>query len=307
MIINTGGRTDTVQYYTPWLLERFRQGFVYTRNPLFPSKVIRYELDPSVVDCVVFCSKNYRPILPHLREITDRFHTYFFYTITAYGKDIEPNVPLVDESIETLAALSLAVGRQRVAWRYDPVLLSGKYTVERHLETFRYMAEKLAPHIDRCIFSFVDSYRGSPFRELEDEEKITLAEGLAKIADRYGLPLYTCAEKIDLEKYGIRHAACIDKEKIREIIGYKLDLKKDRGQRKECGCCESIDIGMYDTCVHGCHYCYATASLASAKSRRDEHDPKSPILIGHLQGDETITDREVESSRDIQLSLFDFM
>lgn len=133
MIINTGGRTDTVQYYTPWLLERFRQGFVYTRNPLFPSKVIRYELDPSVVDCVVFCSKNYRPILPHLREITDRFNTYFFYTITAYGRDIEPNVPLVDESIETLAALSLAVGRQRVAWRYDPVLLSGKYTVENTL------------------------------------------------------------------------------------------------------------------------------------------------------------------------------
>ena len=130
MIINTGGRTDTVQYYTEWLLNRFSEGYVLSRNPLFPRKVTRYELTPDKVDCVVFCSKNYRPILPRLHEITDRFHTYFHYTITAYGKDIEPGVPSIDESIETLIALSEQVGKQRVAWRYDPVLLTEKYTVE---------------------------------------------------------------------------------------------------------------------------------------------------------------------------------
>ena len=153
MIINTGGRTDTVQFYTEWLLRRFAEGYVLSRNPLFPNKVTRYELTPDKVDCVVFCSKNYRPILPRLHEITERFPTYFHYTITAYGKDIEPGVPSIADSMQTLIELSELVGRQRVAWRYDPVLLTKAYTIERHLETLEQMAGVLAPHIDRCIFS----------------------------------------------------------------------------------------------------------------------------------------------------------
>ena len=159
MIINTGGRTDTVQYYSEWLLNRFSEGYVLSRNPLFPNKVTRYELTPDKVDCVVFCSKNYKPILSRLHEITDKFNTYFHYTITAYGKDIEPGVPSIDESMETLIELSKQVGKQRVAWRYDPVLLTEKYTVETHLQTFEHMSKTLTPYIDRCIFSFVEMYR----------------------------------------------------------------------------------------------------------------------------------------------------
>ena len=159
MIINTGGRTDTVQYYTEWLLNRFSEGYVLSRNPLFPNKVTRYELTPDTVDCVVFCSKNYKPILPRLHEITDRFHTYFHYTITAYGKDIEPGVPGIEESMETLIKLAGLVGKQRIAWRYDPVLLTKEYTVQRHIETFEKMAKVLSPYIDRCIFSFVEMYK----------------------------------------------------------------------------------------------------------------------------------------------------
>ena len=136
MIINTGGRTDTVQYYTEWLLKRFSEGWVLSRNPLFPNKVTCYELTPEKVDCVVFCSKNYKPILPRIHEITDRFPTYFYYTITAYGRDMEPGVPSIEESIQTLAELSEKVGKGRVAWRYDPVLLTDTYTAERHFETF---------------------------------------------------------------------------------------------------------------------------------------------------------------------------
>ena len=144
MIINTGGRTDTVQYYTDWLLNRFSEGYVLARNPLFPNKVNRYELTPDRVDCVVFCSKNYKPILPRLHEITDRFHTYFHYTITAYGKDIEPGVPSIEESMQTLIELSKLAGKQRVAWRYDPVLLTPEHTVETHLESFERMAPSAA-------------------------------------------------------------------------------------------------------------------------------------------------------------------
>ena len=159
MIINTGGRTDTVQYFSDWLLKRFAEGYVLSRNPLFPDKVTRWELDPEVVDCVVFCSKNYRPILPRIREITDRFPAYCHYTITAYGRDVEPGVPDIEESMETLAELASIVGPKRVAWRYDPVLLTKTYTIERHKDTFARMAERLAPHIDRCIFSFVEMYK----------------------------------------------------------------------------------------------------------------------------------------------------
>ena len=159
MIVNTGARTDTVQYYTDWLLRRFAEGYVLSRNPLFPNKVTRYELTPEKVDCVVFCSKNYAPILPRLHEITERFPTYFYYTITAYGKDVEPGVPSIEQSMETLMALSRQVGKGRVAWRYDPVLLTRKYTINRHMETFERMAATLAPHIDRCIFSFVEMYK----------------------------------------------------------------------------------------------------------------------------------------------------
>lgn len=117
MIINTGERTDTVQYYTEWLLNRFSQGYVLSRNPLFPNKVSRYELTSDMVDCVVFCSKNYKPILSRLHEITDRFPTYFYYTITAYGKDIEPGVPDIEESMQTLIQLSKLTRKQRIAWR----------------------------------------------------------------------------------------------------------------------------------------------------------------------------------------------
>lgn len=115
MIINTGGRTDTVNYYSDWLLKRFEEGYVYSRNPLFQNHITKYTLDPSVVDCMVFCSKNYRPILPELHRITDRFNGFCHYTITAYGKDVEPNVPNIDRSIDTLVELSEKVGSKHLA------------------------------------------------------------------------------------------------------------------------------------------------------------------------------------------------
>ena len=128
-------------------------------NPLVPNKGTGYELTPEQVECVVFCAKNYAPILPRLHEITDRFPTYFYYTITAYGRDIEPGVPSLEASMETLLQLSRQVGRQRLAWRYDPVLLTETYTIQRHLDTVAHMAETLTPYVDRGIFSFVERYK----------------------------------------------------------------------------------------------------------------------------------------------------
>ena len=130
MIINTGGRTDTVGNYTEWLLRRFSEGYVLSRNPLFPNKVSRYELTPDKVDCVVFCSKNYSPILPRLHEITDKFNTYFHYTITAYGKDTEPGAPSTEDSIRTLIQLANQVGKQRV--RGDTTLFCSPKNIPYH-------------------------------------------------------------------------------------------------------------------------------------------------------------------------------
>ena len=213
MILNTGGRTDTVQYFTPWLLKRFEEGYVLSRNPMFPQKVTRYELTPEKVDCVVFCSKNYKPMLKDIVKITDKFNTYFYYTITAYGKDVEPGVPSIEESIKTLKELSRIVGKQRLAWRYDPVLLTEKYTIAKHLETFDVMAKEITPYVDRCIFSFVEMYKKLQTNMPElipmtEEDKKELAKGMGKIAKKYGLYLQTCAAKEKYEEFGIHDSGC---------------------------------------------------------------------------------------------------
>lgn len=293
MIINTGGRTDTVQYYTEWLLARFSEGYVLSRNPLFPSKVTRYELSPDKVDCVVFCSKNYRPILPRLSEITDRFNTYFYYTITAYEKDIEPGVPSISESIKTLKELSKLVGKKRLAWRYDPVLLTQKYTIDRHLKTFEQMAKELAPYIDRCIFSFVEIYKKVEFNmpeiiPLSIADMNALARELGSIANKYGIFLQTCGTNESFAQYGIRQSGCITLNILGNANNLKFKNLKHKGMRHGCHCIESRDIGAYDTCLNGCKYCYANQSPKKALENFKFHDPASPLLLGHIKPEDTI-------------------
>lgn len=293
MIINTGGRTDTVQYYTKWLLKRFEEGYVYSRNPLFPNKVTRYELTPDRVDCVVFCSKNYKPILPYITQITDRFHTYFHYTITAYGMDVESGVPSIEESLDTLITLSQLVGKQKVAWRYDPVLLTEKYTIQTHLESFEHMAKKLSPHIDRCIFSFVEMYKKLEYNmpeliPLTDADKQQLAEGLGRIAAKYGLYIQTCGTNGDFQEYGIHPSGCMTLEIFGGANGILFRDLKHKGMRQGCHCIESRDIGAYDTCMNGCKYCYANKRTEKAFENFKYHDPDSPLLLGHLKDTDTV-------------------
>lgn len=290
MILNTGARTDTVQ----WLLKRFEEGYVYARNPLFPNKVVKYELSPEKIDLVMFCSKNYKPILPRLHEITDKYRTYFNYTVTAYGKDVEPLVPSVDESIETLIALSKQVGKQRVAWRYDPVLLTDKYTIEVHAKTFEYMAEKLAPYIDRYIFSFVEMYKKLKTNmpeivPLTETDKNHIAEILGSIANKYGIHIQTCGTNGDYSQYGIRSSGCATLEILGAANGCEFKNLKHKGLREGCHCIESRDIGAYDTCLNGCKYCYANKNPKKAKDNYKLHNPDSPLLLGDLQSFDEVT------------------
>ena len=312
MIINTGGRTDTVQYYSEWLLRRFEEGYALSRNPLFPRKISRLGLSPDVVDCVVFCSKNYRPILPRLHEITDRFNSYCYYTITAYGRDVEPGVPPIDESMQTLIELAGIVGRQRVAWRYDPVLLTKTYTVERHLETFDRMARTLAPHIDRCIFSFVEIYEKVKFNMpelvmLTEESMDKLARGMGEIAAKYGIYLQTCGTDGDFSRYGIHSSGCMTLDILGAANNVEFRTLKHKGMRHGCHCIESRDIGAYDTCPNGCKYCYANKDPRKAAENFKLHDPTSPLLLGSARPDDEITQATQRSflAKEQQLGLFD--
>ena len=288
MIINTGGRTDTVQYYTKWLLKRFEEGYVYSRNPLFPNKVTRYDLTPDKVDGIQFCSKNYEPILAELPKIISRFSTYFHYTITAYGRDVEPGVPPIEKSINTLKKLSAIVGKQRVAWRYDPVLLTKKYTVQSHLETFERMAKVLVPCVDRCIFSFVEMYKKLETNmpeliPLTDRDKDRLARGLGEIAAKYGLYIQICGTNDDYSHYGIHPSGCMTLEIMGKANGIAFRNLKHKGMRQGCHCIENRDIGAYDTCMNGCKYCYANKHPDKAVENYKVHDPDSPLLLGHLK------------------------
>ena len=288
MILNISGRTDIVHHYSDWLFKRFEEGWVLSRNSLFQNSVRRYELSPDTIDCLIFGSKNYAPVLERIHEITERFNTYFYYTITAYGRDIEPGVPDIDTSIDTLLKLSEIVGPRRVAWRYDPILLTEKYTVARHLETFEYIAGRLSGHIDRCIFSFVEMYSKHKTNlpqliPLTASDMDAAASGLGVIAAKCGILLQTCGPEENYARYGIETSGCV----TLDILGRANDLQfrkmKHKGFREGCHCIESRDIGALNSCPNGCKYCYANKDADLPRANYALHDPESPLLIGQLK------------------------
>lgn len=288
MLLNISGRTDIVNYYSDWLFKRFAAGFAYSRNSLFQNSVRRYELTPEKVDCIIFGSKNYTPVLDRIHLITERFNSYFNYTITAYGKDIEPGVPDMETSIETLIALAKIVGAWRLAWRYDPVLLTEKYTVTRHIETFDHIAGRLAGHIDRCIFSFVEMYKKheSNLPELipiTPGEMDAIAGGLGAIAKKRGIRLQTCGPEENYARYGIETSGCVTLAMLAKANGLQFRNLKHNGFRKGCHCIESRDLGALNSCLNGCKYCYANKNAELPHENYKRHDPDSPLLLGQLK------------------------
>ena len=309
MILNTGGRTDTVQYYSEWLLNRFREGYMLSRNPLFPNTINRIELSPELIDVVVFCSKDYSPILSRLHEISDRFNCYYHYTITAYGTDIEPRVPGIAQSIETLKRLSAQVGKEKIAWRYDPVLLTPKYTIERHFETFDRMARELTPYVSRCIFSFVEMYKKletnmPELQPISEDDKLRLAEGLGAIAKRHGLYLQTCATVGDYGRFGIHKSGCMTTEIFSEALGLRFKKTAHKGNRAGCACMESRGVGDYNSCPNGCRYCYANKDPQKALENYRHHNPDSPLLLGEVLPTDTVKPSRQVSLLDREMELF---
>lgn len=307
MIVSASRRTDIPAYYSQWLLDRLREGYVLIPHPRNARRLGRVELSPDNVDCLVFWTKNPAPMLDRLPQIEAMGYLFYFqFTLTPYGPEVERNLPPKREIIRTFRELSRRIGPQRMVWRCDPVMITEKYPVAWHLERFRELCEALQGTACRCVFSFIDPYPhiGRALRTPSREEMLAVAEGFSRIAAGYRLPLFTCAEEIDLSRFSIGHGACIDRDLIGRIVGRPIRARKDPGQRPACGCMESVDIGAYDTCPSGCAYCYATTSEKAVRDRMRAHDPGSPLLTGIPRGDEIITDRTTPSQKINQLSLF---
>ena len=264
MILSVSRRTDIPNYYSDWFIARIKEGFLYVRNPMNAHQISRIDLSPEVVDCIVFWTKNPANMIEKLGDL-QKYMYYFQFTLTGYGKDVEPNLPNKrEELIPTFIRLSEKIGKERVIWRYDPILISKRYTIDYHLKAFEEIASNLADYTEKVVISFVDLYskaqrntRELDIKQITNEEMIELAMEMAQIASKYNLIIETCAEQINLSEVGIQHGSCIDKKLIERLLGCKLIAEKDKNQREECGCFESVEVGTYNTCLNGCKYCYA--------------------------------------------------
>lgn len=312
MIVSVSRRTDIPAFYLEWFFNRLKEGYVLARNPMNYNQVSKISLRKEDIDCFVFWTKDPKKILDKVHLLQD-YNFYFQITLTPYDKDIEVGLPKKDEIINSFITLSKKIGAKKVNWRYDPILLSEKINHEYHFKNFEYIASKLSGFTNTCTVSFLDEYtktkrntRELLLKKIHEEDMIEIAKGLSKIASRYNVKISSCCEKTDLSDYGIDHGKCIDGQVISQIIGRQLSVKKDKNQREECGCVESVDIGAYNTCPHLCKYCYANYSSKTALKNHKLHKPNSPLLFGELTGNEIIRERKTKKdSKGVQLSLLE--
>ena len=293
MIISASRRTDIPAFYAEWFLNRLRAGFCTVPNPFNRRQITHVSLKPEDVDVIVFWTRNPQPILPHLAELDARGYRYYFqYTLMNNPRLLDSLSPPLRVSIENFQKLSDHVGPEKVIWRYDPILFSETMDSVFHRETFEEIARALKNHTHRSVVSIVDIYKKNRQRlrgfsrpgidpdGLAPNAVADLMPGLVDAARENGMEILGCAEVINLKPFGILPGKCVDDINIKEIFGIDVTHRKDPAQRKACGCVISRDIGMYDSCLFGCRYCYATSSFEQAKINHREHDPHSPSLIG---------------------------
>ena len=310
MILQTGLRTDIPAFYAHWFLNRLAEGYVLSRNP-YNGQITRYRLSPDVVDCIGFCTKNPAPMLPHLDKLA-AFGQHWFVTITPYGTDIEPHVPPKEQVIADFRRLSEYLGPRCVTWRYDPILLTEVYTLERHLADFAAMCAALAGATDPCVISFIDLYdkvkRNFPeARTVCREDRFLLGREMCVIAARHGIRLQSCCEGDELAPYGVDCSGCMTISTYEKALGCRLLVPKQPRTSRGCLCHLSADIGAYNTCGHGCRYCYANYNEESVRRAVAQHDPRSPLLVGQVQPGDVIRAARQESWRDGQLTLAELL
>ncbi len=291
MILNVSGRTDIVAFYTPWFINRYKEGFVDVRNPFVPKKISRIYFNE--VEMIVFCTKNPLPIMPFLDEIKQPI--IFQITLTPYKKDIEPNVIEKEKIIKAIKEISKKVGKENVYIRYDPILINQIYTIDYHKKAFLKLCSLLKGDIAGIIISFIDVYKNVlnnakdlKLKELKKEDYEKLGKTLGEIGKNCHVAIQTCFEKIDLTKYHIENKPCVSKNMALLRTGKKYKLWSAR----KCGCVEMVDIGTYNTCSHLCKYCYANYQEKEVLKNQKKHDPNSSLLIGNIVEEDQITIRK---------------
>jgi hypothetical protein len=294
VIVSASRATDIPAFYADWFMARLRRGYVRWENP--HNRKSQY-ISFAKTRVVVFWSKNPRELMKYLQKLDARGMNYYFqFTLNDYEHDeLEPGLPPLDTRITTFNDLAGMIGPDRVVWRFDPLVLSDTISVDALVSRIEAIGDRIHGSTRRLVFSFVDIGRYkkvcrkiqntgfSRLREFTPDEKIFFAEKLRALNIRWGLELFTCGEEIDLLPYGIHPGSCIDYELMERVFYSDRELMsflhpkdqsrlippepgsssgpvKDPGQRQECGCHRSKDIGQYNTCMHNCVYCYANSS-----------------------------------------------
>ncbi len=307
VIISASRSTDIPAFFSKWFSNSLRRGYIRWVNPFNrESEYVSF----SAARVIVFWSKNPRPLIPFLAEIDERGINYYFqFTVNDYEQErLEPHVATLAQRIDTFRQLSERVGKKRVIWRFDPLILTDDLTVERLVDRVASVAEQIKAFTERLVISFADigvytkvrnnlTRENVRYHEFTPELMIEVAKRLQTLNREWGLKIATCAEAAALEPYGIEHNRCIDDRlmidafkddrKLMEFLGYEEDLfadpsrpyLKDKGQRKECGCIVSKDIGMYDTCRHLCAYCYANTSCKAVENNLRRHRDDSDAIV----------------------------
>lgn len=308
MILSIDFRTDIPAFYSEWLLNRFNEGFLMFRNPAYPSKVHKVILDRDHIEGIMWCSKNYAPILPRLHEITDVFPSVFHYTITGYGEDIEPNVPSIERSLGCFMELSRRYGKDKVIWRYDPIFFTDRLDLMNHTMTFGAIANILHNHTDRAVINFVTLYekvkRHMPeLKEMKYDDKLKIVMNFLKICNELGMKLQTCGNGLQFKDLkGVEVTGCLDEHAL-SLMGINTDYNR-KATQWGCLCFPNTSIGEYNTCMHKCKYCYASADFTKCEENYYiNHDPNSPLLMGNLRPDDIVEEMKPKTIGTHQLKL----
>ncbi|QCO15041.1 DUF1848 domain-containing protein [Azospirillum brasilense] len=287
MIISASYKTDIPAFYGRWFLNRLEAGHCRMVNP-YGGQTYRVGLTRAVVDGFVFWTKNLGPFLPALEEVSERgFPFVVQYSITGLPAALERSVPDAERAVEHMARLRDRWGPRAAVWRYDPIVTADATPPSWHRETFARLAGRMRGLSDEAVVSFLQPYRktarnldaaGVPWRDPDPEKKRALLADLAAIAADHGMALTLCTQPELAGVPGTAPARCVDAQRLSDVAGRPV-AAREKGNRPGCLCAESRDIGDYDTCPHGCVYCYAVANRATAQRRFAAHDPAGEFLF----------------------------
>lgn len=313
MILSVSRKTDIPAYYSDWFINRLKEGFVLVQNSKNLYHVNKVNLSPKTCDMIVFWTKNPEPIIDKLDIIDELGYKYYFqFSLTPYDKKIEKNLPSKLKLIDTFIKLSEKIGKDKVIWRYDPIIISGELDINYHKSMFDLFCDKLHKYTSRCVISFqrddksIEKRLGFNFIKYMSEENIKkIAKEFSNIAFKYGLELVVCQSKLDLSMYNIKHASCIDKTLIENLLGEKIEVEKDPLRRKECNCVKSIDIGAINTCLSDCKHCQSNLDSNIVRFNNNRHSVKSPLIIGGYNPNCQIQVTKTKTLVRKQISLFD--